>query len=905
MSASPIRLLAGESTQTPTLPPALRPTESPDQKPAVMPADLQRSITAAVVMLAATLLAVSPLIASYGSVAVWLRAALPAAACGCLIAVGPSLAATIGVALQRRPKPDRQRGPISGPINSPISGRRPSGAGRRPSDTHPPMDRRRTAMAQLMQIGALAAAQIAIGPPAAGVAVSEGPFAMVGAFKLLIVLQPPVGVAGGSLMAVWTLALFSAYLATGVAVGTVTGGDAGSGMPVVTVRRLPWRCALAMAIPLLCCAGSALLGTADGWHPLAVGAALAMLLATWTAWATRATRTAHAASLARGVQASHGSRKGPSGVRTRARFSALTVMVALPLAVTTVLGLAVPQHRLTLRDRYEPPLTIDAMGSPLSGMRAVIRDHRQDPLLTVTGLPEGTPVRLAVMDRFDGMVWNLSDGGSATSSGEFRRSSGTVGGGGARHMASDAGGEAFTATFTLHDGMPDHWLPIAGTVQRITFRNGVNGNAGDRAAASLYVNGEGSAALLAGGLSPGLSYAVSGTLAPRPGSQALARAQAGTVPQPQARDVPESVGTFARTLAGGESRAGAAADRLASSLARTGWFSHGLEGEYPSPPGHGSHRLRMLLDGDAMVGNSEQYASAMALMARELGLPSRVAYGFRKREAASASQDESATGSAQPASGQAEDPHANRSTDPAVAHSGPVHSVTFTGNDIAAWTEINLEGYGWVAFHPTPSESKVPDDSVRASPPDPRTLVRQPPAPLVDPLRERTRPNGQSSVTGDEAAPPPDDGTDAMAGLRRVIVAVAWFGSPLWAVLAAIGLILAVKALLLARARRRGTPRQRIAAGWRAVCALAVPCGARLSPHGTAPDQARSIAAALHIDPQPFVELARRADHAAFSGESVNARAARSYWKAADAARRSMLRALPWVRRWRARLAVR
>lgn len=890
MSASPIRLLAGESTQTPTLPPALHPTESPDQKPAVMPADLQRSITTAAVMLAATLLAVSPLIASYGSVAVWLRAALPAAVCGCLIAVGPSLAATIGVALQRWPKPDRQRGPMNGPI----SGRRLSGA-------RPPMDRRRTATAQLAQIVALTVAQIAIGPLTAGVAASEGPFAMVGAFKLLIVLQPPVGATGGSLLAVWTLALFSAYLATGVAVGTVTGCDAGSGMSAVTVRRLPWRCALAMTILLLCCAGSALLGTADGWHPLAVGSALALLLATWTAWATR---TTHAAFPARSVQASHGSQKRPSGVRPRARFSALTVMVALPLAVTTVLGPAAPQHRLTLRDRYEPPLTMDTMGSPLNGMRAVIRDHRHDPLLTVTGLPEGTPVRLAVMDRFDGMVWNLSDGGNATSSGEFRRSSGTVGGG-ARHTAPDADGEAFTATFTLHDGMPDHWLPIAGTVQRITFRNRVNGNAGDRAAASLYVNGEGSAALLADGLSPGLSYDVSGTLTPRPGSQALARAQAETVPQPQSRDVPESVGTFARTLAGGESRAGAAADRLASSLARTGWFSHGLEGEYPSPPGHGSHRLRMLLDGDAMVGDSEQYASAMALMARELGLPSRVAYGFRKREAASASPDESAAGSAQSTSEQTEDPHVNRSTGPAVAHSGSVHSVTFTGNDIAAWTEINLDGYGWVAFHPTPPESKVPDDSMQASPPDPQTLMRQPPVPLADPLRERTRPNGQSSVTGDEAAPPPDDGTDAMADLRRIIVAVAWFGSPLWATLAAIVLILAVKALLLARARRRGTPRQRIAAGWRAVCALAASCGARLPPHGTAPDQARSIAAALHVDPQPFVELARRADHAAFSGESVNVRAARSYWKAADAARRSMLRALPWAKRWRTRLAVR
>ena len=40
-------------------------------------------------------------------------------------------------------------------------------------------------------------------------------------------------------------------------------------------------------------------------------------------------------------------------------------------------------------------------------------------------------------------------------------------------------------------------------------------------------------------------------------------------------------------------------------------------------------RVIALLDGDPMIGDSEQYASAMALMARELGLPARVVLGFR------------------------------------------------------------------------------------------------------------------------------------------------------------------------------------------------------------------------------------------------------------------------------------
>ena len=30
--------------------------------------------------------------------------------------------------------------------------------------------------------------------------------------------------------------------------------------------------------------------------------------------------------------------------------------------------------------------------------------------------------------------------------------------------------------------------------------------------------------------------------------------------------------------------------------------------------------------------------------------------------------------------------------------------IEFTGNDVTAWVEIKLDGYGWVAFYPTPKE---------------------------------------------------------------------------------------------------------------------------------------------------------------------------------------------------------
>lgn len=129
-----------------------------------------------------------------------------------------------------------------------------------------------------------------------------------------------------------------------------------------------------------------------------------------------------------------------------------------------------------------------------------------------------------------------------------------------------------------------------------------------------------------------------------------------------------------------------------------------------------------------MVGDSEQYASAMALMARDLGLPSRVVLGFLPKN-----ED-----------GEITDARTEKT-------SGNGTKIEFTGNDVTAWVEIKLQGLGWVAFYPTPKETKMPDENQNLTPPNPQTLVRQPPVPLTDPLRDQTQAKGQSSLAGADA----------------------------------------------------------------------------------------------------------------------------------------------------------
>lgn len=102
-------------------------------------------------------------------------------------------------------------------------------------------------------------------------------------------------------------------------------------------------------------------------------------------------------------------------------------------------------------------------------------------------------------------------------------------------------------------------------------------------------------------------------------------------------------------------------------LALQNFFRNEFEYSTETPAGHTEDHLREFLF-RRRAGYCEQFASAFALMARWLGLPSRVAVGFTP-------------GTYDPGTG--------------------VYRVTST--DAHAWPEVYLEPYGWVPFEPTPT----------------------------------------------------------------------------------------------------------------------------------------------------------------------------------------------------------
>jgi transglutaminase-like putative cysteine protease len=145
------------------------------------------------------------------------------------------------------------------------------------------------------------------------------------------------------------------------------------------------------------------------------------------------------------------------------------------------------------------------------------------------------------------------------------------------------------------------------------------------------------------------------------------------------------------------------------------------------------------------VGYCEQYASAMALMARRLGIPSRVAVGFLRPERVGDGVWE------------------------------------FRGYDMHAWPELFFEGVGWVRFDPTPQSVSGAGTTFRGAddPGDLPTNTAGPSettAPTRDPLAERSTPSGGAGTTGSDDTGGPS--ATLVAGLAGVVVLVLLLGTP-------------------------------------------------------------------------------------------------------------------------------
>lgn len=225
-------------------------------------------------------------------------------------------------------------------------------------------------------------------------------------------------------------------------------------------------------------------------------------------------------------------------------------------------------------------------------------------------------------------------------------------------------------------------------------------------------------------------------------------------------DTPEVVADTAREVTAGETSNYARALALQGYL-RSAPFRYSLSAPVSDGyDGTGVEAVAAFLE--AHRGYCIHFASAMAVMARELGIPSRIIVGF------------------QPGSLRNGDDRGRK-----------LYEVTT--QDLHAWPELYFDGIGWLRFEPTPSRGAVPD---YANP----GISGVPDVPVAGGAPSP----GRSPSLGDGLAPQLDAGPT----VARWLTVGQW---PAWLALVG-GLVVATGLVLLPAGIRSARRRRRIAA---------------------------------------------------------------------------------------------
>ena len=511
--------------------------------------------------------------------------------------------------------------------------------------------------------------------------------------------------------------------------------------------------------------------------------------------------------------------------------------------------------RDVVREYIVPPLDLHQYASPLQSYRMFVRDFKEEPLFTVAGgLPEDVRVRLGVMDAYTGVVYDVSDAGSGGSA-SFEHLT--------TDMSPDARGDDVSLDIRI-DGYQGVWLPDAGAVQTIDFQ----GARAEELRRSGFYNADTGTALVQSGLREGDEYTVDAVNPRVPADSTLADVPFAKVELPQPENVPEGVAAFAAdTIADAETPI-ERVRALEAQLSEYGFFSHGLEGEAYSLPGHGARRLQSFFETEQMVGDDEQYAVAMALMASEVGIPARVVMGFHDDIA--------------PVEGEAE------------TEEDSSGDFVATGDNLHAWVEVAFEGYGWVPFDPTPPEDQVPQQETTQPKPDPKPQVVQPPPPPQEPA-------DLPPLIPDEKEQ--EDDNNPLWGVLWLVLAIAGLSLLVIALISAPFILIA--ALKSRRRQKRLTaplPADRISGGWEELMDRATDYGV------SAPDgftrQEEAVVVGGRLEEGRMTQLAVRADASVFGpGDPADAEID-EYWKHVDEVVDSMHEKASFWKRWKARVSV-
>ncbi len=273
----------------------------------------------------------------------------------------------------------------------------------------------------------------------------------------------------------------------------------------------------------------------------------------------------------------------------------------------------------------------------------------------------------------------------------------------------------------------------------------------------------------------------------------------------------------------------------------------------------GGNQLRRFLT-EVREGYCEQFAIAMAMMARQVGVPSRVAVGFT---------------------------------------SGEVVDNNFlqvTTHDAHAWPELWFPGTGWVPFEPTPRA-----DGTVAVPSYTTPAGRVPSDDTgTTPTPDTTGPDTTPNPAGQGPEPTPAAEGDPLAGTGA---GRGWLDRPVVrAGLAVVLLILAVPGVkwarnLLARRRAGHRPRDAVAESYAELTTWARDAGIGRRGAETPAAYARRLSGDFDADADPLVELTGLFEQAEYAPDEPGDDQAGEARRLARHARSSLAGRLGWRRR--------
>ena len=528
------------------------------------------------------------------------------------------------------------------------------------------------------------------------------------------------------------------------------------------------------------------------------------------------------------------------------RIGAAVAVLAVAGAGATVIGPHLPganaHQRVVLY--VEPPFDVSVYPSPLAGFRDYTKDVPASlsvygkELLATSGLPAGSRVRIAAMDAYDGLSWGVANAAAGSSFNGYQR----VG----ALLPGAIPGPTRTAAITVQAAYDEPWLPDLTD----TTGFGFSGTAGQQAAA-LRFNVATTTGIIPDGVPGGLRYTVSAAAVTAPATAKLAAASPEGTPDSDIT-IPAAVQAFAQAHAVTATTPMGKVLALATYLRDTGRYSNGGGAQSVITAGHGSGRLTSFLEGKQIIGDDEQYAATMALLANAVGVPARV------------------------------------SLDGTVEANGTVY-----GRDVRADVELDTAEYGWVTLPASQfTGTKSPQLQEQKVTPPPQ------PVKVVPPRRSDAAPvaAANSSNAVSRTAPPPS--TSGFAIPPIVLILLKYAGTPLLAVAVAGLALIALKAVRRRRRRSAGTPPARVAGAWRELVDLGRDLGISADEASASAPTRREFAA--YAEEHGLADaraVAVAADAAVFGPADPDDAAVTQVWQLVAATRKSATSSLPLRRR--------